>query len=132
MKLIYSFVPRTVLPYSDLRLCDKRVSAAVLRFDLAVAERRLGVPNAQLLDACEELADTKTLLNDTQIPLLGTIPNFFSASLVWSILIDQHLRSVEERDAFRAAIKEYADDCVFTDPARSAPSILSALDSLLA
>ena len=140
MKLILSFgfvlrtafrTPIFVLTIPKSR-AEKRASAAVREINLAVAEHRLGVSNVQLSNVCQELADTKTLLNDTRIPLLGAIPNFFSASLVWSILIDQHLRSVEERDALRAAIKEYADDCVFTDPARSAPSILSALGSLLA
>ena len=40
---------------------------------MAVAEHRLGASNAQLSDACPELADTKTLLGDTHITLFGSL-----------------------------------------------------------
>ena len=136
---------------------EKRASAAILKINLAVAEHRLGVSNLQLSDACQELADTKTLLNDTQITLLGSLdslsaqqsqvsslrndrdhvlralnltrdllnPTFpaFSldsgdllssvesfASTVPPRLVDQHLRAAEERDEFRAANKDYAEE----------------------
>jgi hypothetical protein len=136
---------------------EKRASAAILKINLAVAEHRLGVSNAHLSDACQELADTKTLLDDTQITLFGSLdtlsaqqsqisflrnnrdhvlralnlardllnPTFpaFSldsgdllssvesfASTVPPRLVDQHLRAVEERDDFRAANKDYAEE----------------------
>ncbi len=52
---------------------EQRVTAAVIRVNLADAERRLGVSNAQLSDASRELEDAKTLLTDTQITLLGSL-----------------------------------------------------------
>ncbi len=162
-KLICSFVLKTILPYSIVFFtipksrAEQRVTAAVIRINLADAEFRLGVSNAQLSDARRELTDTKILLTDTQVTLLGSLddlsaqqyqiaslrndrdnvlralnsardlldPTFpaFSldsedlhssvesfASSVTSCLTDQHLRAVEERDDYRAANKEYADE----------------------
>ncbi len=45
----------------------------MLRVNLADVEFRLGVSNAQLSDVRRELADTKTLLTDTQVTLLGSL-----------------------------------------------------------
>jgi hypothetical protein len=136
---------------------EQRVTAAVIRFNLADAERRPKVSDEQLSDVCRELDDAKTQLTDTQITLLGNLddlsaqqsqisslrndrdnvlralnltrdllnPKFpaFSldsedllssvesfASSVPSRLVDQYLRAVEERDDFRAANKDYADE----------------------
>jgi hypothetical protein len=160
-KLIHSFVLRTIYSYSIFVFtipksrADKRATAAVLRINLADAEFRLGVSNAQLSDARRELADTKILF--TQVTLLENLddlsaqrsqvtslrndrdnvlralnsardlldPTFpaFSpdsedilssvesfASSVASRLPDQHLRAVEERDEYRIANQEYADE----------------------
>jgi chromosome segregation ATPase len=52
---------------------EQRVTAAVIRFNLADAERRLKVSNEQLSDVRRELDDAKTQLTDTQITLLGTL-----------------------------------------------------------
>jgi hypothetical protein len=162
-KLICSFVLGTILPYSIVFFtipksrAEQRVTASVIRINLADAEFRLGVSNAQLSDARRELADTKILLTDTQVTLLESLddlsaqrsqvaslrndqdnvlralnsardlldPTFpaFSldsedlllsvesfASSVASRLTDQHLRAVKERDEFRVANKEYADE----------------------
>ena len=77
MKLICSFVLRTVLPYSVLtilKICAEKItSTAVLEINLADAEHRLGVSNVQLSDACQELADAKTLLGDSHITLFGSL-----------------------------------------------------------
>ncbi len=106
---------------------------------MAVAEHRLGVSNAQLSDACQEPADTKTLFGDTHVTLFGsldilTAQHFQISSLrkdrdnvlralnsardllnstfpVFSLdPEDQYLRAVEERDDFRAANKDYAEE----------------------
>ena len=52
---------------------EKITSVAVLEINLADADHRLGVSNAQLSDACQELVDAKILLGDSHITLFGSI-----------------------------------------------------------
>jgi hypothetical protein len=67
---------RTIHPYffffftiPKLR-AEKRTTAVLLRVNLADVEFRLGVSTAQFSDVRWELADTKTLLTDTQVTFL--------------------------------------------------------------
>ncbi len=69
----YTSVPILFFTIPPKSRHDQRVTAAVIRFNLADAERRLGVSNEQLSDVRRELADAKTQLTDTQITLLGTL-----------------------------------------------------------
>jgi len=57
-----------------LECCAEKItSVAVLEINLADADHRLGVSNAQLSDACQELVDAKILLGDSQITLFGSL-----------------------------------------------------------
>jgi hypothetical protein len=57
-----------------LKCCvEKITSVAVLEINLADAVHRLGVSYVQLSDACQELADAKTLLGDSHITLFGSL-----------------------------------------------------------
>jgi hypothetical protein len=91
---------------------------------LAVAEHRLGVSNAQLSDACRDLADTKTLLNDTQITLLGTLDGLLSQQSQISSLRN-------DRDNVLRALNSTRDLLNPTFPAFSLDSgdLLSSVES---
>ena len=57
-----------------LKCCAEKItSVAVLEINLADADHRLGVSNAQLSDACQELVDAKILLGDSHITLFGSL-----------------------------------------------------------
>jgi hypothetical protein len=105
---------------------ERRVTAAVILINLADAEFWLGVSNAQLSDARRELANTKTLLTDTQITLLASL-NDLSAQQ--SQISSESLRN--DQDNILLALNSARDLLNPTFPAFSLDSkdLLSSVES---